>query len=457
MTDFMNRLTQMLSTPWVPWIILGVISVGVLLGQVQKHVPDDPIARIKKTFGADDMPHVVALAIVLLWAALGAVLAAGLLTLLAEIAWGTVRPETPAGESDFRFLLTKTTALTAVLGGLIALPFTALRLKHTATQTRHAADVLFNEKLNDANTDLHARYQTTEKQEDGTYVDLWQDDIIRRNGAIDRLEALAVEDPSFAPRIARILCVYLREMSSEHRAEEMPQGLQGVAIRDWARGLTVKRSDMETAAQVLGRLHDKTGVSPENLAIDLSRVNLQAMRLSELNFEHATMNGVKLNGAELSGAKLNRAELNGAELNFAELNFAELNGAELYGAELNWAKLNLAKLNGAKLDWAKLNGAKLNFAELIGASLNGDTDLTAVHATGAALRAVNLKDVPNLEDLVTSAFGDASVILPDGIKHLVKDTWPDEELDDKEYHEERNRFAKELKAYVPPQRRTPPE
>ncbi|MBU1279054.1 MAG: pentapeptide repeat-containing protein [Alphaproteobacteria bacterium] len=392
MTDFMNRLTQMLSTPWVPWIILGVIAVGVLLGQVQKHVPDDPIARIKKTFGADDMPHVVALAIVLLWAALGAVLAAGLLTLLAEIAWGTVRPETPAGESDFRFLLTKTTALTAVLGGLIALPFTALRLKHTATQTRHAADVLFNEKLNDANTDLHARYQTTEKQEDGTYVDIWKDDIVRRNGAIDRLEALAVEDPSFAPRIARILCVYLKEMSSEHRAEEMPQGLYGVAIRDWARGLTVKRSDMETAAQVLGRLHDKTGVPAKDLAIDLSRVNLQAMRLSELNFEHATMNGVKLNGAELSGA-----------------------------------------------------------------SLNGDTDLTAVHATGAALRAVNLKGVPKLEDLVTSAFGDASVILPDDIKHLVKDTWPDEELDDKEYHEEWNRFAKELKAYVPPQRRTPLE
>ncbi|MBU0643346.1 MAG: pentapeptide repeat-containing protein, partial [Alphaproteobacteria bacterium] len=296
------------------------------------------------------------------------------------------------GESDFRFLLTKTTALTAVLGGLIALPFTALRLKHTATQTRHAADVLFNEKLNDANTDLHARYQTTEKQEDGTYVDIWKDDIVRRNGAIDRLEALAVEDPSFAPRIARILCVYLKEMSSEHRAEEMPQGLYGVAIRDWARGLTVKRSDMETAAQVLGRLHDKTGVPAKDLAIDLSRVNLQAMRLSELNFEHATMNGVKLNGAELSGA-----------------------------------------------------------------SLNGDTDLTAVHATGAALRAVNLKGVPKLEDLVTSAFGDASVILPDDIKHLVKDTWPDEELDDKEYHEEWNRFAKELKAYVPPQRRTPLE
>lgn len=199
MTDFMNRLTQMLSTPWVPWIILGVISVGVLLRRVWKPVPDNPIARIKKTFGAEDMPNVLAVAIVLLWAALGAVLAAGLLMFLAEIVWGTVRPKTPAGESDFRFLLTTTTALTAVLGGLIALPFTALRLKHTATQTRHAANVLFNEKLNDANTDLHARYQTTEKQEDGTYVDLWQDDIIRRNGAIDRLEALAVEDPSFAP------------------------------------------------------------------------------------------------------------------------------------------------------------------------------------------------------------------------------------------------------------------
>jgi hypothetical protein len=383
-----------------PWLALGVIALFWILSQVSDKIPEDPIERLKRTFGADKIPHFVVLIAALLWGALVLLLSIGLITLLFDIVWNTVQPVGREAKGDFRFLLTKTAALTAVLGAMVALPFTALRLKHTAAQTQHAANVLFNEKLNDANNDLHARYQTSEKQENG-YIDVWKDDIIRRNGAIDRLEALAVERPAMAPRIARMLCVYLREMTRDHPAEKMPEGLTVEEIWKWANGLKVQRSDMETAAQVLGRLHELTQVPVEDLAIDLTGVNLQAMQLSALNFEQATLERAAMDGVELNRAILNRAILNGAILNRA--------------------------------------------------IFNEETNLRAVHATAAALRSVNLKDVPNLDGLVKSAFGDASVILPDDIKPLVKDKWPDHELDYLEYTKEWERFKKDPDAYVPPQ------
>ncbi|RPE71220.1 pentapeptide repeat protein [Pacificibacter maritimus] len=320
---------------------------------------------------------------------------------------------------------------------LVALPFTIYRLKLTTEQNRHNEDVMFNEKLNDANNDLHARYQTSEKQED-RYVDVWKDDIIRRNGAIDRLEALAIERPAMAPRIARMLCVYLREMTRDYPAEKMPQGLEGFELRKWANDLEVKRSDMETAAQVLGRLHEQTKVPATELAIDLTGVNLQAMQLDGLNFEHA---------------KMNNSALDGAKILFANFTRAQLNYATLVNASLHRAKLVEAEMRSATLDGANLMGVSLEAADLGYASFNEKTDLRAVHATGATLRSVNLKDVPNLGDLVTSAFGDATVMLPDDIKPLVKDKWPTSALNYKEYLKEWALFKKDPDAYIPPQLR----
>ena len=451
MTDFMNRLTQMLSTPWIPWIILGVIAVGVLLGQVQKHVPDDPIARIKKTFGAEDMPHGVALAIVLLWIALGAVLAAGLLTLLAEIAWSTVRPETPTGESDFRFLLTKATALTAVLGGLIALPFTALRLKHTATQTRHAEDVLFNEKLNDANTDLHARYQTTEKQEDGTYVDIWKDDIIRRNGAIDRLEALAIERPVMAPRIARMLCVYLKEMSREYPAEPAPEDVR--EIFPWVHNLSVKRSDMESAAQVLGRMAKATGIDPQILAIDLRGVNLQAMDLSDLNFAKAN-----LGEAHADGAFLFNTTLKDAHLHYVSLVKAIARNVDFTNCIMESSYLIGANLRGCNFENACLNASDLTYADVDqsyfkSTFFDGNTNFDVRDIGRASFRDTDLTDLEIDVQMFEHAFGDASVLIEPFPEH-----WPDYELDDEEFERENEECTVfGMDAYIPPQLRTPPE
>ncbi|UWP88143.1 pentapeptide repeat-containing protein [Aliiroseovarius crassostreae] len=368
------------------------------------------------------------------------------------------------------------------LAAVVGFPFIVWRSVVAHRQVETARDELFNDKLNEAIESLHARYQVTERQGDDGYVDIWKDDIIKRNGAIDRLEALAIERPFEAPRIARTLCVHLRELTREHRPETPPEGATPDGIRHWAQNLQVKRSDMESAAQVLGRLSEKTGIPPKDLAIDLSGVNLQAMRLEHLNFEHAILNdchldGALLNGAKLNGAKLNGAKLNEATLNNAKLNEAKLNEAELNGARLIWAELNEARLNGAKLRQAHLNEAELNRAKLFGtelnevefggAELNGaklnrarlhwatfdkSIDLKDAETTASALRSVNLSDAEYVTEFVKSAFGDRSVILPDDVPFPI-DRWPDAKLDNETYQEEYRRFLSDPDAYIPPQHR----
>ena len=91
--------------------------------------------------------------------------------------------------------------LTAVLGGIIALPLTLIRLNL-------AQESLFNDKINEATKGLYARRQVTVGEGENA-KDHWQDDIVQRNAAIDRLAGLAKERSSEASRIARQLSVFV--------------------------------------------------------------------------------------------------------------------------------------------------------------------------------------------------------------------------------------------------------
>jgi uncharacterized protein YjbI with pentapeptide repeats len=382
-TQFQELLTQ----PFVPWLILLVIAVAWVLNQVETRVPNDPFELFKKKLNIAHWPHILVLAPILAWLTLFSLLFFGLCTVIADIIWNVTMPKDGAAQGDFRFLLTKTAALTAVLGALVALPFTVYRLKLTTEQNRHNENVLFNEKLHQANNDLHAMRQVTKEGET-----IWEDDIIRRNGAIDRLEALAVERPAMAPRIGRILCVYVKELSRDYRAAPAPKDLD--MIVKWSRSLTVKRSDMQSATQALGRMPERTGVPPATLAIDLCHANLQAMDLHGLNFQQAQLDFCNLDGANLYETKLNEAKLN----------VAKLKGAILIRAELNRTELNRTELNGAKL-----NGSILIEAILDGVVFDMETELTSVSLDGAALRNVDLSGFPEMLNALKLAFGDASV------------------------------------------------
>lgn len=286
----------------------------------------------------------------------------------------------------------------AALGAVITLPFTLIRLALSRRQTQTAEDQLYNDKLNSATTDLAARHQVTREIGRGTEKRIlteWQDDLLTRAAAIDRLEGLAHEREDEAPRIARTLSLYVRELTRTHAPETPPENASASELRDWVRGLQPVRPDMESAAQSLGHLQPPDPREEEPIQIDLRRANLEGFNLSQLRLRGAQLDGAVLHGAYLVGAKMQGANLNGAELQGAELVGVQLQDANLGGAKLQGVNLSGAQLQGADLNMARVQGAHLGGAELqgtvlVGARLQG-ADLFGAQLQGAILEDAELQ------------------------------------------------------------------
>ncbi len=344
------------------------------------------------------------------WAVLFLALFLGLLSLLYDVVAAGL-PDTPDIQAEWRFTLTKIVALTAVLGAVVALPFTLIRLHLNRQQVDTARDALFNDKIDVAVTDLHAQRQVTRWSEDGKAENGWEDDITRRNGAIDRLEGLVQEDQTLAPRVSRMLSVYVRELSrSTAPAVDIPKKPEDQSIRDWAFALTVQRSDMEKAVQTLGRLPVLSDQSDMPVRPTLTHANLQGFNLRELTFVMAD-----LGGAHLQGTDLCEAHLQGADLNSAHLQGAHLDDANLQGANLSWASFQGAYLGDANLQGANLSLAKLQGARFSRAQFDTHTVLIAAELQGAAMRNMDLRAVPQIAEHLEFLFGDSTVQLPDDI------------------------------------------
>jgi hypothetical protein len=324
----------------------------------------------------------------------------------------TVPPQGAEHEWDWRFSLAKMAGLTATLGAVVALPFTMIRLTFTRIQTETASEALFNDKINAAVSDLHAQRQVTVsglENPDQPNLDVWQDDITRRNGAIDRLEGLAEEDLESAPRIARMLSVYVRELSQQYAPAPPPDSEDIRRVMKWARTLKPARSDMQNAVQVLGRLQRITASKDILGVIDLSGSNLQAFNLDELSLMSAKLDGVHLQGARLTRINLKRANLFGVQMQWATLQGAQLQGADLWHAHLEGADLTEAKLQGAIL---------------IGVQFDRTTTLSAASFSGAALGEVDFTDTAIEQEQLKEMFGDATVTLPGG-QGPDHESWPD--------------------------------
>ena len=411
MQTFFNRLETILLSD-MSLALLGFAALMLLtLWILQNLRPMAPkpafLTQLRTTLGATAMPPSLFGIGVLIWGALFLFLLAGLATILAELVWGLFDPANPAQKWDFRFLLAQLAGVTAVLGAVVTLPFTLIRLRLTREQTQLSQDVLFNEKINAATTDLYSRYQKTEMRDDGTAHDHWRDDVMRRNAAIDRLEALAIERPEMTPRIARMLEVYLKELTRDYPPEEPPEGASPEELREWARALTVQRTDMEKAAQTLGQLRKIDWPGRDDLFIKLAGINLQAFALSGCDFQKANLVGARLEGADHAGARL----------------------------------------EGAHLRWARLEGA-----HLFGARLDQSTDLTVADLGTAAVKSVDWKDVNVSADQIKSMFGDVTVILPDHISRPPH--WPAHKLDWLDFLVEWQKWRDDPDTYTPP---PPPE
>jgi uncharacterized protein YjbI with pentapeptide repeats len=303
---------------------------------------------------------------------------------------------------------------------LVGLVFGLIRVFAVERQTKAQeekntleGEALFNDKMTAATTDLYSRRQTGDSA--------WQDDVPRRNSAIDRLEGLVHERPDQAPRVARLLSVYLRELSgadevpaqthhylyahalmypmddstplsAKEAAEQLNVTVADIslaALQTWA--YTLKpRSDMENAVQTIGRLRAIAGVDADAVKIDLRAANLQ--------------------GIDFEGGNFNRARLNGAQLQGANLWQAQLQGTNLWQAQMQGAKLWQAQMQGADLRHAQMQGA-----DLVQAGFDAKTTFNHANLMGGAINYTDLSPLNISAEQLNTAFGDGSVTLPDHI------------------------------------------
>ncbi len=420
-----------------------------------------------------------------------------------------IPPSTDPEATGLRMLLITMTALTASLGATIALPFTVLRTQYNKRQTDAAEAGLVNNKLDAAFAGLSARRKVTSRTREVVYkrfgssnaqitvnetpdtpfelpkgaVEIkrgpWQviseeeDDIVTRSTAIDRLEGLAVEQPEQVARIVSILSLYVRELSREYPAKEIPEGIiDPKEIRKWAGALKPIRPDMEKAAQTLGRLPKLVdGYDPEKIKPDLRSCNLQGFDLKGFCFKSSEMEQAWLQGADLTDAKIQRANLWYAKMQGADLTDAEMQEANLPSAEMQGAVLMYAKMQRAVLTFAKMQGANIRYAEMQGADLTDaemqradltlakmqgvdltnaemqEADLTVANLRGAAVRSADFTDVAVSDEQWKDMLGDDTTTLPDYTPY--PNHWPKFEMDWEEFELEWERFKEDLDAYTP--------
>lgn len=239
-----------------------------------------------------------------------------------------------------------------VLAAIAGIPFLIWRAVVAQKQADVAEQALFNDKLKAAADDLHARREIKRKNrlQDATERDFIEDDIVRRVAAIDRLEGLAEERPSEAPRIARLLCVYLRHLSKGITPdnEEHP------------------RADMEAAAQTIGRMKMIPGVETDKVVIDLRGANLAGFDLSGLCFDGALLHKSHLIGTILRKTKLRNALLYECDLQPADMRKTRLEGARFWKVRFDFKPGEEKQLLNARLRGAAFSETRLTMPIIIG-------------------------------------------------------------------------------------------
>lgn len=377
-----------------------------------------PVERLQEKLGLSAIPSAMFFFFALLWLCLFLLLTFGLLWLIWEVIW-EVSPVIKAEVWDWRFALAKLAALTATLGGVVALPFTLVRINLTRQQTRHAEDVLFNEKINAASASLYATRQITRKSEGPHNQKVWhdvhEDDVVRRNAAINTLESLADERPEFVVRISRTLSAYVRELSRELPPEERP----------WAQSLQPARSDLHTAVQTIGRLIKRHFEQFSEEKVDLSGSNLQAMRLSardmsftRVNFSGSNMQEVRIKEAML--ADLSDCHLQAANLIGAKLSRANLTRSTLDGASFQVSQLDNCNFRDARAQDTQFYAARLQGSDFEGIITDSKTSFSESELRGASFCQCDLTDVDITQGQVDQIFGDDKTLVP---IHLKRPRW----------------------------------
>nr|WP_289846667.1 pentapeptide repeat-containing protein [Pacificibacter marinus] len=201
---------------------------------------------------------------------------------------------------------------------------------------------------------------------------------------------------------------------------------------------------METAAQVLGRLHEKTGVPAEELAIDLTGVNLQAMNLSGGDFQSADFSFADLSGAVLQNSNCEKASFTRTNMVGVHALHIKLKRAHIEQANMTEASLCGADLSQTSLHTGRIYGVDFSFANFDGTYFLEGSKFANVELRKSAMKDIDLSEIHVSAEDLENTFGDASVFLDDNIapKH-----WPKVELDDKEFLEQWRQFQTRLPPY----------
>jgi uncharacterized protein YjbI with pentapeptide repeats len=345
MTDFMNHLTQMLSTPWVPWIILGVISVGVLLGQVQKTGPSKPL-RFSETGWLNALGWFS-----VLFSPVLILLFLSVLFMLAQVGWKIVTGDTVReGSDNLRWYVLSFVGLLTALGGIIGTPLALLRVWTTERQTKTAEQNHFNEILSKAVENLGA--EKTVKRSNGVEKSVPSLEV--RTGGILALERLARENPGFHIEVMEVLTAYIRhnvqsyvEYKGEHEGAIRPRDDLVTAFNVLSRRTKAQR-EIENRDGYQLQLNDTTFSGLVLADYDLSginfeRTNFSGAHLTNLNFEHSNLNSCNFKHARFLKIQMNSASFANTSFQTASLNQMQIPLVKIldgYGQKMKYSFLH---------------------------------------------------------------------------------------------------------------------
>lgn len=457
--------------------------VVLILNQVsstpRKGNAEDYIAAL----GLKNLPVIITFIISLIWLAF-------LIVFLGGAGWALVDIFGKFGQQDIdlRWPLLTLAGMMAALGAIISLPFTLLRTQYNRRQTYSQEESLFNNKMISAAQGLAARREVTRvvgRGKEQRVLTEWQDDLITRASSIDRLEGLARERPDAAARVVQMLSIYVRELSREYPAQEPPKDANSQDLRRWSKKLKPVRTDMEKAAQSLGRLQTIKGHTIQPRDLDLRRANLQGFNLEKSDFSGAMLREARLDGAILQGredgilkgsnfqkANLLDTSFIGASASESQFQGANI-GADFTAAILDKSEFEFFETDDKSSTFTDFNGRRSKFidaqllnttiifsgtptkirvwaigAEFQGAMMQGCLFVGFNHfyehcwptqfghkirgGKGLAFRNCQLTGEIINRCSLDMCFGDGSVALPDGTKDWPKH-WPTSRLSDADF------------------------
>ncbi len=466
MDQFIPLLTAIKTspvTPWLGWLFLAFLAMYWVLSQIN---PDQALASwvedFRQKMGADGLPTSIFLVIAALWAILFLTLFIGLLLVINDVAWGVVDLNDQEGVWNFRFLLAQLAGLTAVLGAVVALPFTAIRLRLNTEQTVVAQEGLVTDRINKAVENLGAtRVVKRQRRRDSgklayeyfenaappkinydkpIFEEISEPNLEVRIGAIYALERIARQNLDYHIQIMEILTTYVREnapislastspdeafegfvnngMDHYQAAEKAaPLGDVQEAEDEWYRSLQGPRADIYAALIVIGRRSDK------QIRAELSN-NRHTKRAFLLDFRRTSLQGADLSRLSFQNALIEDTALHGA--NFTE---AGLKHADFTNASLKRVSFRNSDLRGVNFRWSKAERADF------GSSIWDDATLTLpLFWSGASLQRVDLSRTAIDQSLIKDCYGDRSTLLPSNC--FPPEHWPNFTLSDAYFEHE---------------------